>query len=174
MKNKKILPILFFALTLSAILCSCFDFNSSNDGQAYETSSDTTNSKSEEELRREKWDAMVRDVTPVVDNETPYKYLSTSELTFDDISHYIAFSQIPLEYENKFFRETDGKCYAISSLKDNKLCYVFLRLSEDTGIRYYIKKMVLYPSDDINSDFYNSILEIDYPENILKEVNEQQ
>lgn len=174
MKNKKIFPILFFALSLSVMLCSCFDFNTSSDGQTCETSSNMASSKSEEELRREKWDAMVQDVTPVVDNETPYKYLSTSKLTFDDISHYIAYSQIPLEYENKFFRETDSKRYAISSLKDNKLCYVFLRLSEDTGIRYYIKKMVLYPSDDIDSDFYNSILEIDYPENILKDVNEQQ
>lgn len=159
MKNKVKLLILVLASLI--MLGSCGD-QRSNSSQTFATSS-----KSREDLIQEELEKKIRDVSRFKDNETPYQYLSTSELTFEQISKCTSLSQIPLEYENKFFRETDDKCYAICSLEEEKLCYVFLRFSGYTGITYYIEKCVQYPSDDIDSDFYDSILEIDYPENIL-------
>lgn len=151
MKLKLSFAVVCFCLAV--LLCGCFQRVHS------EISSDDMSAKSAE--------ALIEAVTRSVDNQTKYRYVSGSDLVFEDISDSYVLSDIPIEAQNKFIRHTDDKCYVMCSLKDHCLGYVFLNYQEYSGFGYYVDKCVQYPSEEIDSDFYDAILEIDCPETIL-------
>lgn len=124
-----------------------------------EISSDHMNGKSAE--------ALIEALTRHVDNQTKYRYVSGSDVVFEDISDSYVLSDIPIEPENKFIRHTDDKCYVICSLQDNQLGYAFLHFYGDSGFGYYVDRCVQYPSEEIDSAFYDAILPIDDPETIV-------
>lgn len=102
-----------------------------------------------------------------ISNDILFSYDSRSKLSIESFKGLSTMTDLELTYPIKAVRQNGKEYYTVYSLKDRKLAYVVFQHSPDTGVNFYIKDIVEYPS--VNADSKLSILlEKDLPINILK------
>lgn len=100
-------------------------------------------------------------------NDSLFTYDSNTNLTlssFDDIS---TITDLNLTFPITSVRENGDVYYTVYSLKNKKLAYIVFEYNPNTGVDFYLKDVIEYPSDNSNEKL-RFVLEKDLPEKILK------
>lgn len=103
----------------------------------------------------------------IFNNDILFSYDSQSQLSMDSFKGLSTMTDLNLTYPIKAVRQNGEEYYTIYSLKDRKLAYVVFQNSLNTGVNFYIKNIVEYPSDNADNKLC-FLLEKDLPKNILK------
>jgi hypothetical protein len=105
--------------------------------------------------------------TPIIDNNVSFTFNPHSTYIVSNFDNVGVFSSLAMEYGNMVFHQKEDSIYTVFSLNSNGLCYVFIEYIEGTGISWYIKDVIEYPSDSIDQIFYHRIFTMDYPDQII-------
>jgi hypothetical protein len=105
---------------------------------------------------------------PVVNNEVQFVYDEQSELTRCSFDGLAIMWDLHARHPIAVLRDSEDICYTIYSLQGGELAYVVFAYRMDTGIDFYIDKIIVYPysSPEQEQELW-FLLPQDLPEAIL-------
>jgi hypothetical protein len=82
---------------------------------------------------------------PVYSNDIPIMFDEQSELTYDDFYGIGPITELNIRYPITAVRENEDMYYTVYSLQGGELAYVVFAYRMDTGIDFFIDKIIVYP-----------------------------
>ena len=101
------------------------------------------------------------------DNNIIFVYDSKTDLTIKSFDGLSTITDLNITCPMQAIHQNGDYYYTVYSLKENKLAYVLFQFSPYSGVAFYIKDIIVYPSENANEQLL-FLLGKDLPTNILK------
>lgn len=102
-----------------------------------------------------------------IDNDICFVYDVQSGLTQNDFSGLDTLTSLKIRFGNPLIHKNEETYYTVYSLSGDRLCYVFLLFSPDTGVDCYVNDIQMVSKGDSEKTFYDLLLEKDLPKNVF-------